>query len=134
MSNRPSRDPAYRAEYAAAYNQGLRSLIPARSAQRRLQALARIGWTWPELAEVSGDPARAKQFSVIAEGKHDKVTRETHAVICGLYDVLQLCPASGPRSTWMRRKATAKGWASCLAWDDIDNDLKPQGVTRVWHG
>ncbi len=93
--------------------------------QRRLWALARIGWSWPALAERLGVTDRWP--SLLANQWTPTVSRETERRVRELYDLLSLTPGPSPRAAgWAARR----GWVPPLAWDDDtidDPDAQPWG-------
>lgn len=81
---------------------------------RRIQALAVIGWTQTVLAERLG----WTQSRLANHLAREKVNANTAAAVAGLFNELQLIP--GP-SRIARERAVLKGWASPMAYDEIDD-------------
>lgn len=101
--------------------------IPSRGTQRRIQALATLGWTLADLGPLVGkSPDVAHRIL-----KKDAVFAETHWSFAKLYD--ELWNVAPPRTTKddrikatrMVRFAADRRWLPPLAWDDIDNDPTP---------
>lgn len=80
---------------------------------RRLQALMVMGWPRRELARLCGYQGDA--FALILNGKRSRLMLDTHQRIVDLYDRLSM--QHGPSNS-SRIRATKKGWAPPLAWDD----------------
>ena len=85
-------------------------LIDGVGTRRRLEALARIGWSFAELGERLGVSARAaRKFGT------GLVHRDTAVRVARLYDELWDQPGG---SVHAAARAAAKGWLPPLAWDD----------------
>jgi hypothetical protein len=104
-----------------------RSHVPALGTRRRLQALARLGWSLPLLAEQLGRRPTNLRRSMAG----DTVTADTARTVAALYARLE---STGPPELSMqqraaafaaRREAKAQGWLPPLTWDDIDTDPAP---------
>lgn len=106
-----------------------RLTVPARGVHRRLQALARMGWTWGEINRRLGHAEGVNRVSRLLAS--DKVHVTTFRKVDALYRELHMKP--GP-SELSRQRAIAKGWAPPLAWDDIDADPAPLDVKRCKSG
>lgn len=101
-------------------NRSAPKLIPALPTVRRLQALAALGWSLSEVAvrlDVSD-----KTISNLRAGAWTNVYPATARRVSALYDELQGTP--GP-SLSTRIRATKRGWAPPLAWNDISRDAHP---------
>jgi hypothetical protein len=96
-------------------------LVPALGTHRRIQALARLGWSYEIIGQDVGITARAVGNVLDRRLVH----RRTAARIRGVYD--RRCMTPGPSHITAKR-AAAKDWASPLAWDDIDN---PHEIPRT---
>lgn len=95
-------------------NAGERLRVPNVGALRRKQALARMGWTEPELARrMGGSAPRPRQ-----RGNIRNVNPETHAWWVEAYE--RYCMTEGP-SRRVMAIAVTKGWAPPMAWLDIDD-------------
>lgn len=92
--------------------------------QRRLQALAVLGWRWRDIGDRLGVTWQAVQ--VLALGRRRRVHVTTARRVAALYR--ELSDRQGP-SEITRRRALAKGWVSPLAWTDIDRDAAPDPGT-----
>lgn len=98
-----------------------------RGVQRRLQALACLGWTWNALA------ARASVTAPLIGAWHrgENVTADAADVVDDLYRRLCMHVATSPDPDMQRaiaatrKLAAAAHWAPPLAWDDIDVDDAP---------
>lgn len=89
--------------------------VPAFGTARRLQALARLGWSLAALARRL-DTTERSVHRLRTEGS-SQVTARTARKVRDLYDALSM--TTGP-SAVAAREATARGWLPPLAWDDID--------------
>jgi len=118
-------------ERAEAINQ-LRSYHPADksrvttlAAQRRLQALHAIGYTWASLAAETGLTTTA--IKDIAYGEFQYLNARNDQVIRSVYERLCMTVPTGATPhhraaiTAARNASTKRGWAPPLAWDNIDN-------------
>lgn len=101
-------------------NHGLPLTVSKRGAVRRIQALMVMGWPRRELARQAGYQGDA--LALILGGQRQRLELATHQRIVDLYERLSM--THGPSSS-SRIRATKKGWAPPLAWDDIDNDPEP---------
>jgi hypothetical protein len=112
-------------------NLRLGAYIPARGAQRRLQALAVRGWSFSEIGRRLGF-----HRSNFADMSQRYVTVRSHLKIAALYD--QMWNEAPPLATPMERAVYARTirlarqhrWLPPLAWDDIDNDTEPPVADR----
>lgn len=111
---------------------GGRVLYPGVGVARRLQALARIGWSSPKLAERLGLTRQA--VDQLRNGTaRPTLTPRTVMAISALYDELWATTPTGGYSERTRCYAERMGWAPPLAWDDdgIDDPAaKPAGQPR----
>lgn len=130
---RAHREHARAVRRAKAYGRWEPSLIPARGAQRRLQALVRQGWSQTRLGvELGWAQQRVNQVLAC-----QRVTRDVHAQIDRLFrrlwDKEPACNTKWDVAAVRRAKAYAevRGWARPLDWDDIDNDDAPAEIERV---
>lgn len=89
--------------------------LPAFGTARRLQALARLGWSLTALARRL-DTTERSVHRLRAEGSA-QVTARTARKVRDLYEALSM--TAGP-SAQAAREAVARGWLPPLAWDDID--------------
>lgn len=97
--------------------------VPAWRAERRLQALQRLGWSIPALARHLG----VKHQVLYSIGRQPTVYRSTFERVAALYEELSM--TLPPTETMSQRIAASKarnhairrGWAPPLAWDDIDS-------------
>ena len=111
---------------------GLTGLIDARGTLRRLQALAALGHTRADIA-AAGDVSfnlLNNTATRIAAAPSDKarVRATTAAAVDRAYRALHMTPGSSQATA---AHAARHGWAPPMAWDDIDNDARPQGSLHV---
>lgn len=105
--------------------------IPALGAQRRIQALMRLGWMATDIAEEAGWGRDHDNYvRRILKGQKGKPTRwlerATDATIRDVYERLSMrLPEMNQYRARTRAKAEAAGWPPPLAWDDIDTDPTP---------
>lgn len=101
--------------------------IPSRGAQRRIQALVRVGWSQSHIATLIG--METTNFPLLL--KRPEVTMRVHRAIAAVFDDLwdQEPPLSNHRErqvySRMLNHAKKRRWLPPLAWDDIDNDIEP---------
>lgn len=107
--------------------------IGAYGARRRLQALARIGWTGDAMARESGLPRMT--ISTVITGAVEQVTPRTDDAIRGLYARHMMRPGGSEQAAAAAARA---GWAAPMAWDDDtdldDPDVVPHGAPGVLAG
>lgn len=106
-----------------------RRLVPALGCQRRIRALAVMGWSREEIGARCGMSAwgiskilRQGQLSVDLARKVDAVYREL------AWDL-----APGPKGHLTRVRARNRGWHGPLDWEDIDTDVVPWSVLQRDH-
>lgn len=105
------------------------AVIDARGTRRRLQALARCGWTAPALTTRSETPITATALARLFTA--DRVTARNARLVVALYDALwdHQPPLDTPTQRAMSKRtadrARRRRWAVPLAWDDIDTDDSP---------
>lgn len=99
---------------------------------RRLQALAAMGWSQNRLAKIFG--MQTANFGNVIHGRNEGITVKTAKRIDEVFtDLWDKTPDAVTRFeqagiTRAKREATAKGWATAAAWDDIDDPKeKPKG-------
>lgn len=98
------------------------SLISARGAQRRIQALHAMGWSAAAIAHHLG--WGAGQVSGVLRAK--AITRLRHERVSAAFDRLwDQQPSDSTDAAHARTLAIANSWPSPLAWDDIDADDAP---------
>ena len=122
-------DTRVRAETRAAIEAA--ATVSLLGARRRLQALAVLGWSLPEIAKLAG--IHQHNLGEIRNGNRKHYCRAGVADrIAAAYDELHMrLPEPGRGPTWTRQYAARHGWVPPLAWDDIDNpDEKPAGTSR----
>lgn len=106
-------------------------LVPALGTHRRIQALVAHGWSMSKLAQKMGWEVQ----NVSAMLRRSQVEARTMRKVSAMFDELwNVAPPSATRAdrgaiTRARGHAKAHGWAPALAWDDIDTDTEPEGLT-----
>lgn len=101
-----------------------RELVPAWPSVRRIQALARMGWTLPTLAARSGI-SRSTLSNLVGRPRTD-VYAPLARKIAALYDDLWAeWPPPSKFVTRRRNTAAANGWLLPMEWDDIDDPDDP---------
>lgn len=107
-------------EYWRARNRARSALVDGTGTRRRLQALARLGWSARAIAGRFG----YTEQTVSGWMRADRVSRRTAAMVVRWYDAMSMTlPVAATRfdrysigST--QGRARAAGWAPPLAWDD----------------
>lgn len=109
--------------------------IPARGPQRRIQALICHGWSQTRLAAL----LRISPMTLDALLKATRVTPAANDAITDLFSSLwdkrppQVNDADRAEYEDAVHEARANGWPPALAWDDIDEDDCPAGLTAPGH-
>jgi transcriptional regulator with XRE-family HTH domain len=93
---------------------------------RRLRALVAIGHTQASIADALG--VYRSVITHITAGDHAQVTVATARNIANLYTQWRWRPGTSVRA---RNHAAKRGWASPLAWDDIDNPAETPEATPL---
>jgi hypothetical protein len=113
-----------------------RAYIDATGSRRRVQALAAIGWSFPEQVARMGRKQRSGLQKILRGGLTTTVTAEAiRALYDELWDTLP-DPQTVPEKIAViktRNLAKRKGWAPPLAWDDDaidDPDAEPYGTRK----
>lgn len=111
-----------------------KSLVPARGAQRRIQALRAIGWPSYILGARCGLGSETP-FKIF---DHSTVQVSTHLRIAALYEELHdQNPTEHGITPWIARRgmryASNNRWAVPGAWADIDTDDHPDPLVRAPH-
>ena len=102
---------------------GLTGLVDATPTQRRLRALAAIGWDCRTIAAKLGIGTRQV---VQLRGDRRLVRTSTDTRVRALYEELSMMlPPDGIASRSGRTRAARDGWAPPLAWDD---GMGPHGI------
>lgn len=104
--------------------------VPAIGYQRRVQALMRLGWSSPDIAQAAGWPHRNYVLRVVNGQKGKPTTwleRKTADALEAAYDKLAMVtPEMTPTRARTKARATRLGYAPPLAWDEIDDpDERP---------
>ena len=110
-------------------------------AQRRLQALVALGYSFEQLEPHFGGYGRAN-LRIVALGKRQWITSDTATKVKAVYDDLWKKPPVGANQqergwvTRTKRRAAKLGWVGPLAWDDDtidDPTTRPSGIiTGDW--
>lgn len=107
-------------------------MVAAVGAGRRLRALAAVGWSLSELAEVTGVSASSLAY---VRASAIRVQPAVHAAVCVAYEHLAMQVPGGRGPTRTRAHAARKGWPPPLAWDDDtidDPSARPCGLRGPW--
>jgi hypothetical protein len=124
-----SRTSKYSTHYSKLYRMGYRCTVDPLGTQRRIQALAAIGYSSHDISQASG--VYPSMIQDISAGKRKRIALKTAAAIEKVYGNLSARPIHGARANWMRNMAKKNKWAPPMSWDDIDNpDERPKGM--VW--
>lgn len=100
--------------------------VGAAGPSRRLQGLARMGWTLDDLAAETGLPFST--LAVIRQGTRSQTAARAATLIAAVYDRLCMVPGPSPVTAVYAR---SQGWVPPLAWDDDtidDPTASPEGV------
>lgn len=98
--------------------------LSARGAQRRIQALAAVGWSLSKIGVHLGvSPERVRDILAA-----EKISRGLHERVCATFD--EIWDQTPPIDTVPERiayirtvnMAASRGWVPPAAWDDIDTD------------
>lgn len=117
--------------------------VSALGSRRRLEALATLGYSQTEIADlmelVGGVPTGSRWCSDVLVGLHANVYRNKHDALVKVYEHVGLRQSEHPESWYVRRRAAGHRYVPPLAWEDIDMDdpeAKPEGVkhptSRRW--
>lgn len=92
--------------------------VDATGTRRRLQALARRGWSSKDIRDACGlDP---KTVSYVKTGRQGQVMASTRDAVQIAYDRLMRKPVPlGPSHSQTRTRAVASGYAPAGAWDNV---------------
>jgi hypothetical protein len=97
--------------------------------QRRLQALAVIGYSCPSIAKIIG--CHPSTLNLIRKDLPSFIRYDFAVRVVEAYDRLHMTPLDKPTtSAAARRTAAEHGWASPMAWDDIDHDDSPTVLAK----
>lgn len=103
-----------------------RGMVDATGTRRRLQALARAGWSLAEISRRTG--LFSSVLSDIRRGRFTSVRGSTEVAVRVVFDEVAYTDGGSARA---RLQAIRAGWAPAAAWDDIDDpDARPEGVLR----
>lgn len=105
------------------------ALVQGLGTTRRLRALIAIGWTESELADLFC--LRSRLVAELLAGVHEQVQKPLARYVALRYERLSGAHRESTEADESRALAKQLGWASTLAWDDIDiND--PKARARGW--
>ncbi len=112
---------------------GIPAKQPIIGIRRRIQALARLGWSVERIA-IAADVDRHTVSRAKWETYGDFINADVAAKIAGAYERLAMTLPEA--STWQQRGiitrtrtcAERHDWPPPLAWDDIETDLAPKGM------
>jgi transposase-like protein len=102
--------------------------LSARGAQRRLRALARMGYNCATIAEATG--LSYSFLSEVRSGKRSTIAAQCHVRLAEFYDQHHMI--HGPNHKTASNAARSK-WMPPLAWEDIDNDTTKTAWANVGH-
>jgi len=104
------------------------AVVSGIGAQRRLQALVRIGYDCRDLSRRIG--RHHGLVSEIVRGAHARILAETHDRVVRLFDELSMTPGGSKRAVTLGEQ---RGYFPPLCWgEDIDDPAaEPQGVRLV---
>lgn len=94
--------------------------IPATGAQRRLQALAYIGWSSNDIEKMSG--ISQSYLREVRRGERSRVSRSVHEKIDQVYRKHCVTPNYSTGSHFTKANARRLEYKSALYWEDIDRD------------
>lgn len=125
-----------RSKFLAGSGRG--TMVSPIGAERRLRALACLGWSTRRIAAHAG--MSAGELDRVRRGHWKTINQKTADRISDVYDRLSMkIPEAANQYeqgavTVTRHNAIASGWAPPLAWDDIDNDHSPArgSVRKLW--
>ena len=109
------------------------ALVDALGTRRRIQSLAWIGWSIPQLAARSGVDKQSLHRAL----RHEQLTAATAVAVRDLYDRLwNVTPRPSDRATATavtrtRNRASAHGWHPPMAWDNIDDPNETPTATTA---
>lgn len=92
--------------------------VPALGAQRRLQALAVMGWSTRDVAEATG--LHEVFIARVRRGAKANIAASTHSLVEDAFRRLAMRRNTTRDGLVTSGWATRVGWAGPLAWDDID--------------
>ena len=100
----------------------LRQVAP-HATRRRLKALAVIGYSSQEIADLAG-MSKSVLATVRADSDGRSVQALTHVKIKRLYDKLCMTPSMAPGANRVRAHARKMGWVAPLDWADINLGIR----------
>jgi hypothetical protein len=105
------------------------ALTTITGSRRRLQALARMGWTWAAIGEHTGIDYRilSRVFAAGRVGIEAKTARTIRDAYDALWDKTPPAPNAyvASKIALTKRRAAHRGWSGPLDWEDIDADDEP---------
>jgi hypothetical protein len=105
------------------------TVVPALGVQRRVQALAALGYTTGQIAAEARIEKCVIDRALRGVGKTMQFSNGEPVVQA--FNRLQMTPATGPQAVRQRNYAKKARWAPPLAWDHIDDPkARPVGMTH----
>lgn len=121
----PEARPDYlrkRKRYSVAHRRGVSLRVPATGTIRRVQALQYIGYSLVDLKKMLGYDHKSRRHFLATTTRTDYTVWATTAnKVDTLYRRLCMTPATGPHAARLSSMARKRGYASPLAWNDIDD-------------
>lgn len=105
---------------------GTPAMVPMLGTLRRIRALRTIGWTVVDISRASGIPEKTLRNP---NHRGEYVYRGTADAVAAAYEQMCMTFPEGGYATRQRRHAARMKWAPPLAWDCIDTDTEPTGVS-----
>lgn len=100
--------------------------VPALGTQRRLRALATMGWPISAVAERAGLEDHAAGLRYIRQGKWQRCPEGWAIAVAKAYrEMVRLPPPSSRSASYSRNKALSLGWLGPASWHDPDTDPAP---------
>lgn len=97
--------------------------VPSDPSRRKVQALARLGWSLTSIADLMGVSRQALRQAL----QRDMILQSTERSIAEAYRTLEMKVPAETSSTCQTKKwAERNGWPPPLAWEDIETgELAP---------
>ena len=101
---------------------------PPKGFRRRVEALQALGWSLNHIATELGTTPQIIRHGAF---RATYITTARYKALLALYERLSMTVPDDPRANRRRMIAARKGYAPPLAWDDIDTDPAPHGLTET---
>ena len=126
----PCRDAAARYQRGREWDtlNGRPRTVPTTGFRRRIEALQSLGWSITHIANELGTTVQTIHTTAF---KGTCVRAWRHDQLAALYERLSMTHATDRLANRRRTIAARKGYAPPLAWDDIDTDPAPHGLTET---